>query len=61
VRCTGACGSTLLLQVEATATVGEVKGKKRIVSVTVKRGDTEMMAGEFVCFVLPTHVLTPKG
>ena len=41
----------------ATAVVTEDKGKKRIVNVTVFRGDTEVLTGTFTCFVLEKHVL----
>ncbi|RKQ64074.1 acyl-coenzyme A thioesterase PaaI-like protein [Thermovibrio guaymasensis] len=33
------------------------EGKKRVVEVTGRRDGEEVFRGEFVCFVLPTHVL----
>lgn len=33
------------------------EGKKRVVEVTGRRDGEEIFRGEFVCFVLPTHVL----
>ncbi|MEO2065067.1 MAG: hotdog domain-containing protein [Desulfurobacteriaceae bacterium] len=33
------------------------EGKKRVVEVTGRRDGKEVFRGEFVCFVLPTHVL----
>ena len=33
------------------------EGKKRIVEVVGKRDGQEVFTGEFVCFVLPSHVL----
>ena len=44
--------------ITATATVKEEAGKKRIVDVTVSRGDTVVLTGSFVCFVLDKHVLS---
>lgn len=41
----------------ATAQVKEVKGKKYWVSVSVARGDEEVLQGMFTCFVLDQHVL----
>ena len=42
---------------EAEAAVREEAGKKRIVDVVVRRGETEMFTGRFTCFVLDNHVL----
>ena len=44
-------------RVLAIAKVFSEEGKKRIVDVVVKREDEEVFRGEFVCFVLPEHVL----
>ena len=41
----------------AIAKVVSEEGKKRIVEVVVKREDEEVFRGEFICFVLPEHVL----
>jgi uncharacterized protein (TIGR00369 family) len=41
----------------AIAKVVSEEGKKRIVDVVVKREDEEVFRGEFICFVLPEHVL----
>lgn len=46
-------GDTLL----AVAKITEEKGKKRVVDVTVTRGDEEVVSGTCVCFVLDKHVL----
>jgi acyl-coenzyme A thioesterase PaaI-like protein len=45
-------GDSLLAQ----ATVIGEKGKKRIVEVSVSRGEEIVFDGTFTCFVLPTHV-----
>ena len=42
---------------EATATVTETAGKKRLVTVVVARNAETVLAGSFTCFVLPGHVL----
>ncbi len=44
-------------KVLAIAKVVSEEGKKRIVNVVVKREDEEVFRGEFICFVLPKHVL----
>ncbi len=41
----------------AEARVEDSSGKKKIVSVTVKRDDETVFAGSFTCFVLDQHVL----
>lgn len=41
----------------ATATVTETKGKKHVVGVEVKVGDTTVLTGTLTCFVPPRHVL----
>ncbi|SCY66387.1 hotdog domain-containing protein [Desulfoluna spongiiphila] len=41
----------------AEAMVNETKGRKRIVPVTIRRGQEEVFKGTFTCFVLETHVL----
>jgi acyl-coenzyme A thioesterase PaaI-like protein len=41
----------------AEATVGEAKGKKNRVEVTVKRDRDTVFSGVFICFVLDQHVL----
>ncbi|WP_428561682.1 MAG: PaaI family thioesterase [Solidesulfovibrio sp. DCME] len=48
-----AVGETL----EAEAVQDEDAGKKRRVSVTVRRGDKAVFTGSFTCFVLQQHVL----
>lgn len=48
---------TLGETVKAVASLQEEKGKKRIIEVTVSRGDDEVFTGSFTCFVLPQHVL----
>ncbi len=42
----------------AEANVEKEDGKKRIVKVTVKRGDDVVFEGSFTCFVLPEHILS---
>ena len=42
---------------EATATVTETAGKKRLVEVIVACNAETVLAGCFTCFVLPRHVL----
>ena len=44
-------------RVIAEAQVHFKEGKKRKVSVIVKRGDTKIFKGKFACFVLSEHVL----
>lgn len=41
----------------AEAKIDFVEGKKRMVSVTVKRGNIDVFTGQFTCFVLDQHVL----
>ena len=41
----------------AEATVTESKGKKRVLSVSAKVGDNEVLAGTLTAFVLDAHVL----
>lgn len=43
--------------VVATARVLEEKGRKRVVEVACRVGDTLVLSGELVCFVLDGHVL----
>ena len=43
--------------VTATAVVKEKSGKKRLVAVSVCRGEAAVLTGTFVCFVLEKHVL----
>lgn len=43
----------------ADARVSEVKGKKHVVAVQVTREGVPVFEGEFVCFVLERHVLSP--
>ncbi len=43
--------------VEAEAKIVGEAGKKRLVEVSCKRGDTEVFKGSFTCFVLDKHVL----
>jgi uncharacterized protein (TIGR00369 family) len=42
----------------AEARVAEQAGKKKVVPVTVKRGDDVVFEGTFTCFVLERHVLS---
>lgn len=42
---------------EATATVTENAGKKRLVDVVVRRAGETVLTGGFTCFVPPRHVL----
>ena len=44
-------------ELEAEAVVQEESGRKRMVDVTVRRGETVVMTGRFTCFVLDAHVL----
>jgi uncharacterized protein (TIGR00369 family) len=44
-------------KVMAEARVEESSGKKKIVPVTVKRGEETVFSGTFTCFVLDQHVL----
>jgi len=44
-------------EVVATAEVRGIEGKKRFVSVEVKRGDEVVFTGEFLCVVPEKHVL----
>lgn len=43
--------------VVAEASVQGEEGKKRIVSVAVRRGEETVFDGEFTCFVIEKHVL----
>jgi acyl-coenzyme A thioesterase PaaI-like protein len=42
----------------AEAKVSQENGNKRMVSVVVKKGDTEVFTGVFTCFVLKKHILS---
>ena len=44
-------------RVEATARVVESDGKKRLLEVSARTGDTEVLSGTFTAFVLDQHVL----
>ena len=44
-------------KVEAEAVVRNPGERKQVVSVAVKRGETEVFTGEFLCVVLDRHVL----
>ena len=44
-------------EIEATAELREVSGRKHIVSVTVTRGEETVMTGMLTCFTLDRHVL----
>ena len=44
-------------EVLATAEVTEEKGKKRVLSVSAKVGEREVLSGTMVAFVLEKHVL----
>ena len=46
-------GESLVAEAKVTA----VKGKKRTVSVVVKRDTVPVFEGELICFVLENHVL----
>ena len=41
----------------ASARVGEVKGRRRSVSVDISVGDVKVFTGIFMCFILEDHVL----
>jgi acyl-coenzyme A thioesterase PaaI-like protein len=41
----------------AEARAGEKEGKKQSVAVTVKKGESEVFKGMFICFTLDKHVL----
>jgi acyl-coenzyme A thioesterase PaaI-like protein len=41
----------------AVANVKKIDGKKRIVEVDVRVGETKVLSGEIVCYVLQHHVL----
>ena len=43
---------------KARASVQTVGGKKQIVNVVVQNGNINVLAGNFTCFVLETHVLS---
>ena len=48
-------------RLEAEATVEKSDGKKRVVKVTVRRGDTPVMEGQFLAIVPDRHILdVPK-
>ena len=44
-------------KVVATAILAREEGKKKIVEVTVCRGEDTVFTGEFICFIPPKHVL----
>lgn len=44
-------------KVVATAILAREEGKKKIVEVTVTRGEDTVFTGEFTCFIPPKHVL----
>lgn len=44
----------------AEARVAERSGKKHLVDVEVRAGDTVVLTGRLTCFVPPIHVLAPK-
>jgi len=44
-------------KIVAEATTTSKKGKKHIVSVSVRRSEEMIFSGEFTCFVLDKHVL----
>lgn len=44
-------------RVVAKATLAREEGKKKIVEVTVTRGDDTVFTGEFTCFIPEKHVL----
>ena len=45
-------------KVNATATLAREEGKKKIVEVTVERGEDTVFTGEFICFIPEKHVLS---
>jgi len=45
----------------ADAEILERIGNKRLVQVAVKRGEETVFDGEFLCYVLDSHVLAPIG
>ena len=45
-------------KVIATATLAREEGKKKIVEVTVERGEETVFTGEFICFIPEKHVLS---
>ena len=45
-------------KVIATATLAREEGKKKIVEVTVERGEEAVFTGEFICFIPEKHVLS---
>ena len=42
----------------ATANLVREEGKKKIVEVTVERGEDTVFTGEFICFIPENHVLS---
>ena len=46
--------------VQAEAVVDRREGKKIFVQVSVRRGDEDVMTGEFTCFIPAAHVLAPR-
>ena len=47
-------------EVVAAAKVIEEKGKKRVIEVSAKVGEAEVLAGTLTAFVLPEHVLAGR-
>lgn len=47
-------------EVVAEAQVKESKGKKRVIEVSAKVGETQVLAGTMTAFVLEAHVLSKK-
>lgn len=47
-------------RVVATARVAEQQGKKHLVDVEVRAGESVVLTGRLTCFVPPRHVLAPK-
>ncbi|MFX1255289.1 MAG: hotdog domain-containing protein [Promethearchaeota archaeon] len=45
----------------AEAQLREIKGKKHIVDVKVKKENEIVFEGEFICFIPKTHLLKNKG
>jgi uncharacterized protein (TIGR00369 family) len=45
-------------EVTADATITASEGKKRVVSVRVRKDDTGVFEGSFTCFILDRHVLS---
>lgn len=47
-------------EVLAEALVKEIKGKKRVIEVSAKVGETQVLSGTMTAFVLEAHVLSKR-